>query len=59
MITEKTMEEKSTHKNYSNDNYSYIAPASLITYPIKQPHADIAGPMFDNSIIMTFFIGAT
>ena len=29
MIKEKTMKEECTSKNYSNDNYSYIAPASL------------------------------
>ena len=32
MITKKTIKDESTNKNYFNDNYSYIAPASLITY---------------------------
>ena len=32
MILEKTIQEKWTYKKYSNDNYSYIAPASLNTY---------------------------
>ena len=35
MITEKTIKEECTNKNYFNDNYSYIAPASLFTYILR------------------------
>ena len=34
MILEKTIKEEWTDKNYSNNNYSYIAPASLLYVPI-------------------------
>ena len=32
MIVEKTIKQECTNINYSNDNYNYIAPASLFTY---------------------------
>ena len=40
MIVEKTIKEKCTNRNYFNDNYSYIAPASLEYLPEAEPEED-------------------